>query len=184
MKTHSCAAATDSRIVLVGAETQKALHEKCPGFYRQAPTMVIEHCTCSCHAGLPPGEHIIPADLPIMEAISTEAPEASAQDRKKPRKRSTGTCEHCGGPTGGRFMPGHDAKLKSELLGGARRHERSDDWLELLIRDWARIPDSVKPDRSVIDQAVARWDAMGPKERVAWLEARNRSRAKRFNPTT
>lgn len=67
-------------------------------------------------------------------------------------KPKTGRCEHCGGPTGGgRFQPGHDAKLKSDLAGALKGwlkgHFEGDpralvpDAVELTARGW--MPDSL-----------------------------------------
>jgi hypothetical protein len=55
-----------------------------------------------------------------------------------------GVCQHCGVKTaGGKFAPGHDANLKSELIATYSNHEasdtvRTDALAEAVARGWLR----------------------------------------------
>jgi hypothetical protein len=124
-------------------ETAPQHHDRCAGAYAQ-PSGVIITCPCPRHAGeqrcrvcrhdhtvaedfdpagrqcadhdscarrISTAHHESPARQAIKEARATITPRKAARD-----------CEcACGGQTrGGRFMPGHDAKLKSILLARAR----------------------------------------------------------------
>lgn len=89
--------------------------------------------------------------------------DGSAIPRSRPAHKSgSGHCEHCGLPTkGGRFVPGHDAKLKGDL----QREAQSDDpkiripaLVESAIRaadntKWA-IPPSNDEDANAVQDAL------------------------------
>lgn len=66
-----------------------------------------------------------------------EASERANVERNASRPgKAPGRCEHCGEATkGGRFRMGHDAKLKSQLMGSAREGSAA-DLAELLARKW------------------------------------------------
>ena len=73
-------------------------------------------------------EYVSLRSLPLSQLVDREAVEEEKRERKAAsRARSNGTrrvgggvCEHCGEKTGGgRFLAGHDAKLKAELKRNA-----------------------------------------------------------------
>ena len=86
-------------------------------------------------------------------------------------KPTSGTCHHCGGPTkGGKFMAGHDAKLKGELI----REATADAVAEAMVRGWyksGRLPELEK-DAEAILQAIPTHE---------FLERRNATRSGRFD---
>lgn len=117
---------------------QSAFHDTCPGVC-QTDTGTIEWCDCDCHPLLRPVKppiETLPSRIPPAVSVSAPDPVAPDQDRVVPSRAATGRCEHCGAPTGGRFAPGHDAKLKSQLWKGACGGSWK-DWAELRLRGWA-----------------------------------------------
>lgn len=86
--------------------------------------------------------------------------------------RKGGRCEHCGQLTaGGRFAPGHDAKLKSELTAAARADDPDAEALaELYVRKWPA-PGDIHDDIADLARAISEADDVG-----AWLAARNAAR--------
>jgi hypothetical protein len=81
--------------------------------------------------------HTFPTAIMIPVGSTTKAYSAANGGRSKPRaprKAGSGFCEHCGEPTkGGRFIPGHDAKLK----GGLIREATIEAAAERVIRGWS-----------------------------------------------
>lgn len=148
MRTHDCHAATNPRVA-IREELQGALHARCPGAYL-TPEGAVKRCDCSCHgpSGISAGalEATKHVTLDVLTPHDREAEpdpirpkEGSKEASRTPQRR----CEHCGAPCRGRFAVGHDAKLKSELARAARSGRPSgvavDAWVELLLRDWARL---------------------------------------------
>jgi hypothetical protein len=73
----------------------------------------------------------------FLDGLSDARKERGRTAPKKPKPR-TGECECCGEPTrGGRFLPGHDAKLVSTLL---ERIRSGDDaaYAEMERRNWIK----------------------------------------------
>lgn len=116
--------------------------------------------------------------------------ESSSAKKRAPRaagKPKSGVCEHCGGATGGgRFQPGHDAKLKGELIKPVREFRRTDKGgpeivhaiVELRMRGWlpADLDESDSPKQSRLWVMASRvYDAEGQ----SWLNERNLVRARR-----
>ena len=57
----------------------------------------------------------------------------------KPKKVKVGKCEYCGADTkGGRFCPGHDSKLKSDLVKAYKTSQDPKAKEQLLERGWAK----------------------------------------------
>ena len=119
---------------------RSAFHDTCPGVC-QTDAGTIEWCDCECHNGTGferPHEiciETLPDRIPPAVAVSAPDPPPPDQDRVVPSRAAPGRCQHCGASTGGKFAPGHDAKLKSQLLKGARAGSAK-DWAELRIRGW------------------------------------------------
>lgn len=112
-----------------------ALHNGCPGLCVENGGKVVR-CGCGCHEDQAYDKDAILASevaLPRAVAILADGRERPAQNKSAPR--GTGACEHCGAQTGGRFAPGHDAKLKSILQTGAQEGNHK-DWAELVLRGW------------------------------------------------
>lgn len=72
--------------------------------------------------------------LPLSRAIDPHRARARSGGVNGTRTRGVpGRCHHCGQPTkGGRFIPGHDAKLKGELI----REGGNEAAAERAIRGW------------------------------------------------
>jgi hypothetical protein len=80
--------------------------------------------------------------LPLDQLVKAAATRPGRSRAAGPRA-TIGRCEHCGEPTrGGRFLPGHDAKLKGELI----REATPEADAEREIRGWgpALLPGSKK----------------------------------------
>jgi hypothetical protein len=83
--------------------------------------------------------HTFPTSIMVPEGSTakaySEANGGAAKPRARgPRQPGAGACEHCGEPTkGGRFVPGHDAKLKGELL----REGTPGAEAERILRGWS-----------------------------------------------
>lgn len=150
MLTSTCTVASDTHVSLSDYQ-RELIHQRCLGGYR-TPDGSIEFCDCECHRENPMSkEDLAWRRLPVLQPPPTPEPEPAAKATKKTAKgAATGSCEHCGAPTGGRFAPGHDAKLKSELTRAAANLD-TEACAELILRDWLRL---VKP--GAIREYVAR----------------------------
>lgn len=97
--------------------------------------------------------------------------EAQRQERKeRVAKPKVGRCEHCGEPTkGGRFVAGHDAKLKGELKRAAEAGD-VDALVELEVRNWPT--HTAKVDDAFRAQAEQRL----PQNAKTWLAQRVEAR--------
>lgn len=90
-----------------------------------------------------------------------EAAEALTADRPKPERRPTegrpteGRCEHCGEPTkGGRFVAGHDAKLKGDLIRAGKEGD-VEAVAEAMFRNWykpGRYPDLEDAAHAIVQE--------------------------------
>lgn len=70
--------------------------------------------------------------------VESEGVRAERRERREssPGRPSSGSCHHCGGPTkGGKFIAGHDAKLKGELI----REATAEAVAEAMFRGWYKI---------------------------------------------
>jgi len=85
--------------------------------------------------------HTFPTAILVPVGSTTKAFSEANGGASKPRVRkakagasTTGNrCEHCGEPTkGGRFIPGHDAKLKGDLI----REATDEATAERVVRGW------------------------------------------------
>lgn len=65
-----------------------------------------------------------------------------------------GRCHHCGGRTGGTFQPGHDAKLKGELI----REDTDEATAERILRRWIRAEDEGAAASPKVEKLVKRGD--------------------------
>lgn len=96
--------------------------------------------------------------------------EIAATNTPRVQVTRMGVCEHCGEPTkGGRFIAGHDAKLKGELKRAAEAGDR-DSLLELHLRNWPVHTVKVSPELL----ASTRLEADSLTQR--WLDQRNLER--------
>lgn len=128
-------------------------HSKCVGSGRSGET-----CTCPCHSN---GEgRCLDCGAPVVGRATcadrdacrgrAETDEVLALRRLRAESRAAriaahgerrsrgagGRCEHCGVPTaGGRFAPGHDAKLKGALIRAADQGD-IEACAELMLRNW------------------------------------------------
>lgn len=135
MNTPACDAATRVDIAL-GAPAKEAMHKRCPGAYR-TPQGELKACGCECH-GAVDLDSLKDTALPVLDGERVIAPGGDHHPRKRPKKAPKGTCEcGCGAPVRARFLPGHDAKLKSALLKAARAGDQKarDD---LYSRGWLK----------------------------------------------
>lgn len=155
MKTNTCRIAANPALAL-GEEARGRMHTQCPKAYINESTGGVEACGCDCHVG----EAIpTPTDaeaLPVLAVpVSAPEPEPPNVDRPAPARAVPGgsSCEcGCGRPTGGKFAPGHDAKLKSSLLKEAKLM-RPNAWAELILRGWDHlVAEDKRPHRSVVAQ--------------------------------
>jgi hypothetical protein len=79
----------------------------------------------------------------IMPRTDSTAEGTTERAPRTPRVKE-GVCQHCGVKTaGGKFAPGHDANLKSELIATYSNHEasdtvRTDALAEAVARGWLR----------------------------------------------
>jgi hypothetical protein len=133
----------DHPAVAITKATQDGFHRMCPGLCIESVGKV-EKCECECHGEIEydPAE-ALHAEVLLPRAVSVSPGGGLARHKDSVRTRSapTGRCEHCGVPTGGRFAPGHDAKLKSTLVAGARQGNFK-DVAELVLRGWP-IPEGI-----------------------------------------
>lgn len=131
-------------------------------------TLILEHASgkhrgdrvegCRACEGLPP--------LPV--ASSAEAPTPATKTPRRAKKVRGGICEHCGCPTaGGRFAPGHDAKLKRDLVAQVEKGD-VEAYAELFWRHWTSQEMDRNIDRRFQDAALIFVNTGGS----AWFEAR------------
>lgn len=147
MKTHTCHAACGNRVAL-REEARVALHKRCPGAYL-TPNGEFRQCRCECH-----GDEAVTREateglrLDVLTPPRADVPAATDKADERPFVASGSTsrggstparrCEHCGEPCRGRFVVGHDAKLKSELAQAASEGD-AHAWAELELRNWSRL---------------------------------------------
>lgn len=167
MKTRRCQTAEH-----VAEAARAGIHAGCPGAFRD-PQGGLHPCTCECHGAGVDLEDVGKGRLPVQGVDPGDGAESARQDRKKAEKRPTGACECCGAPCRGRFLPGHDAKLKS-LLTKLAVAGSVEAWAELVVRDWARLVKN--PNVSSRTKAMGEVWAQAGQELV---DARVESRASR-----
>lgn len=149
--TPACTNAVDKTPAL-GELAARTLHRLCPGAGRTRGGEV-RVCGCRCHSRhrgrfeAPRETDFEGVALPIIE--DSTAPPAPVVPIKSAKAAERGRCEHCGAPCRGRFLPGHDAKLKGELV---RRGRRNDPYAlaELHLRGWRRLHES--PGNTAIER--------------------------------
>lgn len=139
MRSQPCHLASHEGVAMT-LDGRAVLHAKCPGLCVYIDKTV--ECDCECH--IDQGSKLrkavaakqSEAPLPVAVAVSAVEPEPARKDTRGPSRRGNGRCEcGCGRTTGGRFAPGHDAKLKSQLKTGAMAGSFK-DFAELLLRGW------------------------------------------------
>lgn len=138
MRSHPCHVATSAAVALADS-SRVALHGKCPGACIHDGAQV--RCDCDCHNG--EEDLRFEGRLPLAVGVSAPPPALARADTRRRSRAGNGRCEHCGAPTGGRFAPGHDAKLKSVLWKGVKDGNYK-DWAELLLRGW--LPEKISSD--------------------------------------
>lgn len=96
-------------------------HDRCDWLYWSRHEQGWRACRCDCH---PTGHHangtardVIAATVTRQEQEMAAKTESKAKPKATPKAKAPRDCQcGCGGQTkGGRFLPGHDAKLKSAL---------------------------------------------------------------------
>ncbi len=98
------------------------------------------------------------------------AERAEQEQPTRTTRPTTGRCEHCGAPTrGGRFVAGHDAKLKGELKRAAEAGD-IDALLELHVRNWPT--HTIKVDPATMTESLRILDTLPQ----GWLEQRTATR--------
>lgn len=138
MITHECSTARRGQVAM-SEEARDRLHGRCPGAYLTTEGEV-RPCGCECHGeGVDLGEAAKRPLSVLNPPPRGEGPDEETKARKRPDVASKGYCEHCGAPCNGRFLPGHDAKLKSQLAHAASKWHDAEAWAELIQRDWARL---------------------------------------------
>lgn len=135
--------------VALGEAARERLHRRCPGAYR-TPAGGAHECGCACHRESVDLAAATKGRLPIVDPPPADRPETV----DKGRKRAAGTpprgrCECCGEPCRARFLPGHDAKLKSRLTRDAAAGDVEAS-AELWVRGWMRLVHGRIP-REVVD---------------------------------
>ena len=124
------------------------IHSQCHGLCVDVDKTV--ECGCECHTEQ--GSRLRKAvaasnaggPLPPAVAVSAPPPPPARRDRPRARGRGPGRCQcGCGGTTGGRFVAGHDAKLKSQLWASALQGGYK-DYAELKLRGWLKGKDLTK----------------------------------------
>lgn len=150
MLTPMCQTAS-SRGVAINEQTRQAIHSHCPGAGVEPGTGRTDECTCDCHTVIPDLDQLDVGMLPVL----LPAPHATGVVKKVPSlrpKTGGGTCQcGCGGKTGGRFVPGHDAKHKSALTQLALVGDM-DAVQELKNRHWYRLLSESK--RAKIEEMI------------------------------
>lgn len=114
-------------------------------------------------------------------AANRQAQAENSERAERPTRPTSGRCEHCGAPTkGGKFVAGHDAKLKGLLMREANgtpddgwTNHPADAALELILRGW---PTKSCADEGLMRQAQARYDSTTGVELAAWLSQRVQAR--------
>jgi hypothetical protein len=96
------------------------------------------------------GSRALPLTMVYDKAKEDEVRRAARGTARASRRTGGGHCHHCGEPTkGGRFVPGHDAKLKGDLI----REATTEAEAERIIRRWTSEPEKMAP---VLAKLVAR----------------------------
>lgn len=95
--------------------------------------------------------------------------------RVKAERPTTGTCHHCGEPTkGGKFVAGHDAKLKGILIQGGKDGD-AEAVAEAMARDWykpGRFPELESAADAILqNEPTHEFIARRVAERIAAVEA-------------
>jgi hypothetical protein len=105
-----------SRTIALLEAARSELHGGCPGAFR-TPDGAVHPCGCHCHADVNLAEASKSAALPVLDFPPTEPARALSVAQRRPLVASqSGFCEcGCGDRCARRFLPGHDAKLKSRL---------------------------------------------------------------------
>lgn len=98
------------------------------------------------------GQRILPESSVYDKAAEEEARKNVRASARASRRAGGGHCHHCGEATkGGRFIPGHDAKLKGDLI----REATTEAEAERIIRRWTHEPEKMA---SKLAALVARGD--------------------------
>lgn len=116
---------------------------------------------------------------------AAQAREGQGEGSERPRKAKEadplgGRCNHCGLPTkGGRFVAGHDAKLKGELMRAATDESGLAGrafaaTLEIIARGWLKRPQLINSE--VLKAAEDQYQEMNDEQVNLWLADRNRER--------
>lgn len=85
-----------------------------------------------------------------------------------------GRCNHCGEPTkGGRFIAGHDAKLKGDLMRSAVEGNVK-SILEMLIRGWLKRPQLLESSKLKLAEDTV--EQMTENDGIEWLKGANERR--------
>lgn len=128
MKTHDCSLACNDSIAITN-DMRDRLHMRCPGAYRTSASGALGWCDCLCHDDQTRDEGAMRSmELPLISegAVYGHSPSPGEKDRPEalvapPRPATGRQCGcGCGSPVARRFLPGHDAKLKSRLVKEAR----------------------------------------------------------------
>lgn len=177
-----CHTATHPAVTITPEGVDK-FHALCPGMCIEVPSRVVT-CECECHAA---GHQYDPTEaiarevvLPPAVTVLVGEPGGAEKDHREgrvgPRAAPSGRCEHCGAPTGGRFAPGHDAKLKSDLWKGAAAGSYK-DYAELVLRGWV---EKTKSDRLEV-RVVVEGENFAQQHGYPLVERRNRARQDQDN---
>lgn len=125
----------DNEAFAVAQELRDGLHARCPGAYR-TPSGEVRACGCRCHELPVDLAEAAKGRLPIVDPPPADGPDLVDKGRKRAEKTAPrGRCEHCGEPCRARFLPGHDAKLKSDLAVAAMGGD-VESAAELWLRAW------------------------------------------------
>jgi hypothetical protein len=105
-----------------------------------------------------PKTYVMMRALPL--SMLAPPPSQRAPRTRIARATGPGRCEHCGGETkGGRFIPGHDAKLKGDLV----REATEEATAERIARGWTiaakAMQDFSRPAQLRIGKLVEEGDA-------------------------
>jgi hypothetical protein len=159
--------------VALSDEGRKRFHSICKGACLGARGE-LHICRCECHENAEEeAAEALGRDalLPPAVSVSPGDPVGGHKDPPGGHVRPNGRCEHCGAPTGGRFAPGHDAKLKSDLWKGASGGNYK-DYAELVLRGWVEKTKSDRLPVTVIVDGENFAQQIGPQ----LIERRNRVR--------
>ncbi len=118
---------------------------------------------------------------------AADVTQVERRERQEARPK-VGSCHHCGAPTkGGKFVVGHDAKLKGELVREAQGL-LDEPWavpvdavLELLVRGWPTHSIKNGPGQKALKTGTSRLDATPSGE---FLDRRNAARSDRTSLDT